>query len=321
MATQCPVRAPTAASVVIIPRRSSPDPVSVFASPRHRHRHRSSTGGEKKTPAGCKSPAQPWMGSWRCSITPSGRCKTLLLFSRFDDRARRSFLFPMRADLGRDPRCAESERSISRCSRCQRSSRRFDWSCFFRLRNLDLARNEGPRCICVVYQPREIFVLYPTGSWRDQRRAVGASRFRHGGHRTGHQEYVSAKRSNSNSPQLISLNWGYWVSFFCTFWSSRPSAFSGECQIIMKVLRQRLGNTDANWRHLYKVMSSNWNWELWWTPLLSVLGYSLMTGCLFHLQALAVAEYLLANGTERAVEEIIDNSPQIAVCAVLVGSF
>ena len=34
-------------------------------------------------------------------------------------------------------------------------------------------------------------------------------------------------------------------------------------------------------------------------------------------QALAVAEYLLANGTERAAEEIIDNSSQIAVCAAV----
>ncbi|XP_037406520.1 clathrin interactor EPSIN 1-like isoform X2 [Triticum dicoccoides] len=61
---------------------------------------------------------------------------------------------------------------------------------------------------------------------------------------------------------------------------ARATKNIGECQIIMKVLWQRLGNTDANWRHLYK--------------------------------ALAVAEYLLANGTERAAEEIIDNSSQIA---------
>jgi epsin len=32
------------------------------------------------------------------------------------------------------------------------------------------------------------------------------------------------------------------------------------------------------------------------------------------LQALAVIEYLLANGSERAVDDIIDNSSQIAVC-------
>ncbi|KAM3351181.1 hypothetical protein ACQJBY_023281 [Aegilops geniculata] len=61
---------------------------------------------------------------------------------------------------------------------------------------------------------------------------------------------------------------------------ARATKNIGECQIIMKVLWQRLGNTDANWRHLYK--------------------------------ALAVAEYLLANATERAAEEIIDNSSQIA---------
>jgi hypothetical protein len=30
-----------------------------------------------------------------------------------------------------------------------------------------------------------------------------------------------------------------------------------------------------------------------------------------------VAEYLLANGTERAAEEIIENSSQIAVCVIV----
>ncbi|CAL4961523.1 unnamed protein product [Urochloa decumbens] len=53
-----------------------------------------------------------------------------------------------------------------------------------------------------------------------------------------------------------------------------------ECSMIMNVLWQRLGNTGANWRHVYK--------------------------------ALAVIEYLLANGTERAVDDIIDNNSQIA---------
>ncbi|OEL35183.1 Clathrin interactor EPSIN 1 [Dichanthelium oligosanthes] len=55
---------------------------------------------------------------------------------------------------------------------------------------------------------------------------------------------------------------------------------SGECAMIMNVLWQRLGDTSANWRHVYK--------------------------------ALAVVEYLLANGTDRAVDAIIDNSSQIA---------
>lgn len=54
----------------------------------------------------------------------------------------------------------------------------------------------------------------------------------------------------------------------------------GECEIIMKVLLQRLGATDVDWRHLYKT--------------------------------LAVIEYLLANGTQRSVGEIIDNSSGIA---------
>ncbi|KAL6845128.1 hypothetical protein ACP4OV_024623 [Aristida adscensionis] len=55
---------------------------------------------------------------------------------------------------------------------------------------------------------------------------------------------------------------------------------NGECALIMNVLWQRLRDTGANWRRVYK--------------------------------ALAIIEYLLANGTERAVDEIIDNSPQIA---------
>jgi len=61
---------------------------------------------------------------------------------------------------------------------------------------------------------------------------------------------------------------------------ARATNKPGECQIIMDVLWQRMGNTDANWRHLYK--------------------------------ALAVVEYLLANGTERAVDGIVENSAQIA---------
>ncbi|KAG8055499.1 hypothetical protein GUJ93_ZPchr0001g30400 [Zizania palustris] len=53
----------------------------------------------------------------------------------------------------------------------------------------------------------------------------------------------------------------------------------GECEMIMNVLWQRLGNNGSNWRQVYK--------------------------------ALAVIEYLLANGTERAVDDIVDNSSQI----------
>lgn len=61
---------------------------------------------------------------------------------------------------------------------------------------------------------------------------------------------------------------------------ARATKRFGECEIIMNVLWQRLGDTGANWRHVYK--------------------------------ALAVIDYLLANGTERAVDDIIDNSSQIA---------
>lgn len=53
-----------------------------------------------------------------------------------------------------------------------------------------------------------------------------------------------------------------------------------ECAMIMNVLWKRLGDSGANWRHVYK--------------------------------AFAVIEYLLANGTERAVDDIIDNNSQIA---------
>ncbi|KAL6616036.1 hypothetical protein ACP70R_038306 [Stipagrostis hirtigluma subsp. patula] len=61
---------------------------------------------------------------------------------------------------------------------------------------------------------------------------------------------------------------------------ARATKRFGECALIMNVLWQRLGDTGANWRHVYK--------------------------------ALAVIEYLLANGTERVVDDIIDNSSQIA---------
>ncbi|PAN28621.1 hypothetical protein PAHAL_5G166700 [Panicum hallii] len=61
---------------------------------------------------------------------------------------------------------------------------------------------------------------------------------------------------------------------------ARATKRYGECAMIMNVLWRRLGDTGANWRQVYK--------------------------------ALAVIEYLLANGTERAVDEITDNSSQIA---------
>ncbi|WVZ68896.1 hypothetical protein U9M48_017774 [Paspalum notatum var. saurae] len=61
---------------------------------------------------------------------------------------------------------------------------------------------------------------------------------------------------------------------------ARATKRLGESAMITSVLWQRLGDTGANWRHVYK--------------------------------ALAVIEYLLANGTERVVDEIIDNSSQIA---------
>ncbi|EAY75756.1 hypothetical protein OsI_03668 [Oryza sativa Indica Group] len=61
---------------------------------------------------------------------------------------------------------------------------------------------------------------------------------------------------------------------------ARATKSYGDSEIIMNVLWQRLGNTLANWRHVYK--------------------------------ALAVIEYLLANGTERAADGIVENSSRIA---------
>ncbi|KAI3828447.1 hypothetical protein L1987_02548 [Smallanthus sonchifolius] len=53
-----------------------------------------------------------------------------------------------------------------------------------------------------------------------------------------------------------------------------------ECQMVMNVLWARLTETDRNWRHVYK--------------------------------ALAVIEYLVANGSERAVDDIIEHTFQIS---------
>ncbi|XP_071730352.1 clathrin interactor EPSIN 1 [Rutidosis leptorrhynchoides] len=53
-----------------------------------------------------------------------------------------------------------------------------------------------------------------------------------------------------------------------------------ECQMVMNVLWTRLTETDRNWRHVYK--------------------------------ALAVIEYLVANGSERAVDDIIEHTFQIS---------
>ncbi|KAJ3704080.1 hypothetical protein LUZ61_007785 [Rhynchospora tenuis] len=52
-----------------------------------------------------------------------------------------------------------------------------------------------------------------------------------------------------------------------------------DCDLAMNILWQRLNNTKANWRHLYK--------------------------------ALVVIEYIIANGSERAVDDIYDNISQI----------
>ncbi|KAJ3670936.1 hypothetical protein LUZ60_008362 [Juncus effusus] len=53
-----------------------------------------------------------------------------------------------------------------------------------------------------------------------------------------------------------------------------------DCEMVMKVIWQRLGDKNSNWRHLYK--------------------------------ALAVIEYLIANGSERTIADIYDNISQIS---------
>ncbi|KAL2940166.1 Clathrin interactor EPSIN 1 [Bienertia sinuspersici] len=59
-----------------------------------------------------------------------------------------------------------------------------------------------------------------------------------------------------------------------------------ECQMVMSVLWTRLGETGKDWRYVYK--------------------------------ALAVIEYLIANGSERAVDDIIEHTFQISVCWPLI---
>ncbi|VAH51480.1 unnamed protein product [Triticum turgidum subsp. durum] len=54
-----------------------------------------------------------------------------------------------------------------------------------------------------------------------------------------------------------------------------------ECQMVMGVLWARLGERDANWRHVYK--------------------------------ALTIIEYLIANGSDRAVDDILDHYSKISV--------
>ncbi|KAH1093777.1 hypothetical protein GLYMA_14G091600v4 [Glycine max] len=59
-----------------------------------------------------------------------------------------------------------------------------------------------------------------------------------------------------------------------------------ECQIVMNVLWTRLGETGKDWRYVYK--------------------------------ALAVIEYLVAHGSERAVDDIIEHTFQISVRTILL---
>jgi len=58
-----------------------------------------------------------------------------------------------------------------------------------------------------------------------------------------------------------------------------------ECQMVMSVLWTRLSETGKDWRYVYK--------------------------------ALAVIDYLISNGSERAVDEIIEHTYQISVSLFL----
>lgn len=90
---------------------------------------------------------------------------------------------------------------------------------------------------------------------------------------------------------------------------------SSQCELIMNVLWTRLAETGANWRHVYKVRLLE-NWKSTTTMLLIKVSTSFFHLILLMktvLQALTIIEYLLANGSERAVDEIIEHSFKIAV--------
>lgn len=76
--------------------------------------------------------------------------------------------------------------------------------------------------------------------------------------------------------------------------------------MIMNVLWERLSETGSNWRHVYKVVHLRLHFSL------CFFFYKFPT---FNpvFQALTVIEYLLANGSERTVDDIIEHSFQISV--------
>ncbi|KAF8388910.1 hypothetical protein HHK36_025591 [Tetracentron sinense] len=70
-----------------------------------------------------------------------------------------------------------------------------------------------------------------------------------------------------------------------------------ECQMVMNVLWTRLIDTGRDWRHVYKVA-------------LLFLSFSMLS--ISSNQALAVVEYLVANRSERAIDDIIEHTFQIS---------
>lgn len=98
--------------------------------------------------------------------------------------------------------------------------------------------------------------------------------------------------------------------------------FSTECQMVMNVLWTRLRETGKDWRYVYKVgyghiLSVKLSDMFIWVHCDAVLPPSI-----FHLevifkwplyQALAVIEYLVSHGSERAVDDIIEHTFQISV--------
>lgn len=87
----------------------------------------------------------------------------------------------------------------------------------------------------------------------------------------------------------------------------------------MNVLWARLGETGKDWRYVYKVCNHIYNDVFLPHPtafsnfecFYFVMTYDILSFC---GQALTVVEYLIANGSERAVDEIIEHTYRIAVC-------
>ncbi|KAG6420352.1 hypothetical protein SASPL_116877 [Salvia splendens] len=78
-----------------------------------------------------------------------------------------------------------------------------------------------------------------------------------------------------------------------------------ECQMIMNVLWTRLAETGKNWRAVYKVAAQ------YFMLVISFIIKCKKTNVVLP-QSLSVIEYLVAHGSERAVDEIVEHTYQIA---------